>query len=104
MYAVVEGAEYDTDLVATTKSDLFVPLLLEMGDENEDGHHFRKFYLASTEVFVGPSCVVPDIGGKKNAYFQVKSQSEWAKEFIWWLEAPHQDDVIVYSDEEKEAE
>ncbi len=101
VYAVVEVAEYDEDPEAKTKSDLFVPLVLEMGD-NVDGQHLRQFYLASTEAFVGPCCVIPDIGGDINAYFQVKRQSEWAKEFIRWLEAPHQDDVMEYSDEEKQ--
>ncbi len=102
VYAVVEVAEYDVDPDATTRSDLFVPLLLEMGEENEDGQNLRKFYLASTDAFVGPCCVIPDIGGAINAYFQVKRRSEWAKEFIQWLEAPHQADVAVYSDEERE--
>ena len=102
LYAVVEVAEYDKDPLATTKSDLFVPLLLEMGEENEDGQRLRKFYLASTDAFVGPCCVVPDIGGAINAYFQIKRRSEWSKEFIRWLEAPHQEDVAVYSDEEDE--
>ena len=37
LYAVVEVAEYDVDPDATTKSDLFVPLLLEMGEEHDDG-------------------------------------------------------------------
>ena len=102
LYAVVEVAEYDVDPDATTKSDLFVPLLLEMGEKNDDGQQLRKFYLASTEAFVGPCCVVPDIGGAINAYFQVKRRSEWAKEFIRWLEAPHQEDVTEFSDEEQE--
>ena len=102
VYAVVKVAEYDVDPDATTRSDLFMPLLLEMGEENEDGQNLRKFYLASTDAFVGPCCVIPDIGGAKNAYFQVKRRSEWAKEFIQWLEASHQADVAVYSDEERE--
>ena len=101
VYAVVEVAEYDEDPEAKTKSDLLVPLVLEMGDV-VDEQQMRQFYLASTEAFAGPCCVIPDIGGDINAYFQVKRRSEWAKEFISWLEAPHQDDVTEYSDEEKQ--
>ena len=53
---------------------------------------------------VGPCIVVPDIGGPPNGYFQVKSRSKWAKEFEDWLKQPHQDDVMVQSDEDEEVE
>ena len=74
VYAVVEVAEYDEDPETTTKSDLLVPMVLETGD-NVDGQQMRQFYLTSTEAFVGPCCVIPDIGGDINAYFQVSQAS-----------------------------
>jgi hypothetical protein len=103
VYAVVETAKYDTDLAETTKSDLFMPLLLNVEGVDQDGDvTARKFYLADTEAIVGPCIVIPDIGGAPNAYFQVKSRSEWSNEFITWLNQPHTDDVMEYSDEEEE--
>ena len=60
----------------------------------------RKFYLANVEAIVGPCSVVPDVGGAKNAYFQVKCCKDWAKLFVWWLEAPHREDVMEFSDDE----
>ena len=49
----------------------------------------RTFYLADKEAFVGPCCVIPDIGGPSNRYFVVKPRNEWAAEFIHWIEDPH---------------
>ena len=101
VYAVVEVAEYNLDEEEMAKSDLFTPLILEVDGLDEDGDITgRRFYLASTESFVGPCCVVPDIGGPKNTFFQVKPRREWSNQFVRWLEAPHNFDVMEYSDEE----
>ena len=101
VYAVVEVANYNLDIEEATKSDLFTPLVLEVeGFDSEGDVLGRKFYLANTDAFVGPCCVIPDIGGDPNAYFQVKPRRDWTKEFIQWLEAPHADDVMQHSDEE----
>ena len=103
IYAVVEVAEYDEDADEATQSDLFAPLLLEVQGLDADGRVTgRKFYLADTDSFAAPCCVVPNIGGPRNAYFQVKPRRDWTREFIHWLEAPHADDVMEFSDEEKE--
>ena len=65
----------------------------------------RTFYLADTEAFVGPCCAVPDIGGRINRYFVVKPREEWAKEFILWLEDPHNlDQMDAFSSDEEESE
>ena len=104
VYAVVEVAEYNVDEEEMTKSDLFTPLVLEVDGVDVDGEVLaRKFYLASTDSFVSPCCVIPDIGGAKNAYFQVKPRRDWSKEFVVWLEAPHKHDVMQYSDDEEDA-
>ena len=100
VYAVVEVAYYNLDEEEATRSDLFTPLLLDLEMDAEDVVG-RNFYLANTEAFVGPCCVVPNIGGKKNAYFQVKPRALWAEEFILWLESPHKDDDAAYSGEEE---
>ena len=99
--AVVEVAECNMDEDEATKSDLFTPLLLDVEMDAEDEVVGRRFYLANTEAFVGPCCVVPNIGGPNNAYLQVKPRAAWAEEFLLWLESPHKDDDAEYSDEEE---
>ena len=95
VHAVVEVANYVEDLEEATQSDLFTPLLLDVDGIDDDGDVTgRTFYLANTDAFVGPCCVIPDIGGQNNAYFQVKSRKEWSDLFIDWLKSPHEDDVM----------
>ena len=92
-----------TGNLATLKSDLFVPLDLEVQGIDEDGDVTgRRFYLANTEAIVGPCCVVPDIGGPKNRYFQVKNRSEWIKSFELWLKQEHIHDQMQYDEEDDE--
>jgi hypothetical protein len=105
-FAVVEVAEYEQDpeepeQIRTNRkgrdlepgrldSDLFVPLLLETEESDvSKGDINRKFYLANTDAFVAPCCVIPDVGGDANRYFFLKSRSNWVPEFVDWLEAPH---------------
>lgn len=96
VYAVVEYANYEIEepdpKKVTFRSELFVPLVLDV--EAKHGEITRKFFLADTDAFVEPVAVVPDIGGDPNRYFVVKSRSKWVKEFIAWLEAPHNLDVM----------
>ena len=112
VYAVVETATYK-DIVNSaggvdteqegTDSDLFTPLLVDVEGVDAEGQVTgRTFYLANTDAFVAPCCVVPDIGGAPNAYFQVKARKEWSSLFVQWLRAPHQDDVMEWSDDEPE--
>ena len=99
--AVVETADYDHNETEIVKSDIFVPLkLTTMGIDKDGDVEGRMFFLAIVDAFVGPCCVIPDIGGETNSYFQVKSMQEWSKEFIDWTKAPHKDDEMWYSDEE----
>ena len=111
VFAVVEVASYvpipDDDRVKMRglRSDLFIPLDLEVEGMDEEGDVTgRKFYLASTDAFVGPCCVIPDIGGPTNRYFQVKPRSEWVDEFVVWLKQPHKDDQMHYDHQEQEAQ
>ena len=97
-YAVVECAEFDEDTELIAESDIFVPISLEIAGvrTDEDGKRttIRKFYLADCEAFHGPCSVVPDIGGERNAYLQVKPRREWASIFTDWVKEPHSQDVI----------
>jgi hypothetical protein len=95
VFAVVEVASFADNLAEATQSDIFIPLLQEV--DGIDGEGFvtgRRFYLGNTEAFVGPCCVIPDIGGKNNAYFQVKPRREWSNLFVQWLRSPHEHDVM----------
>ena len=104
VFAVVEVASYVEEVEEATLSDLFTPLTLDVEGIDADGAVTgRKFYLANTDAFVSPCCMIPDIGGKNNAYFQVKARREWSNLFVQWLRASHDADVMVYSDEEEDA-
>ena len=103
VYAMVKVAQY-LEANEALQSDLFIPLTVEVEGFDEDGEvSGRTFYLANTEAIVGPCCVVPNIGGEKNAYFQVKPRREWSKLFVEWLKAPHEADVMELSDTEEDA-
>ena len=54
----------------------------------------RVFYLADTDAFYDPCCVIPDIGGPCNRYFVVKPRNEWAELFIRWVDDQHNLDVM----------
>lgn len=83
VFAMVEVGQYTQDENRPLQSDLFVPLTVEVQGFDADGEvSGRKFYLANTEAIVGPCAVVPNIGGEKNAYFQVKPRQEWSKLFV----------------------
>ena len=106
-YAVVESTKYDAIEDASKASDLFTPITVEtIIDTSGKGQvkHRRLFFLADVRAIVGPCIVVPDIGGPKNAYFQVKNRSAWAKEFEDWLKLPHTDDIMHYPDADPVAE
>lgn len=103
VYAVTEVAHYSDVDDEGHNSDLFTPLellvnsRLVQGVEEVEG---RQFWMADTEAFVGPCCVIPDIGGDPNAYFQVKNRDLWAKEFVCWLQTTHLDDDMADTDDE----
>ena len=43
-----------------------------------------------TGAIVGPCVVIPDIGGRPTAYFEVKPRRKWMTECVDWLKSPHQ--------------
>ena len=82
--AVVEVGNYVQEPEEALMSDLFVPLEVEVGEMTEE-LLYRKCCLANVEAIVGPCCVVPDIGGGKNAYLQAKRRKDWANLFVLWF-------------------
>jgi hypothetical protein len=95
VYAVVESANFDCkpDGSPNTMSELFVPLIKEVGSIDQEGNIVeRRFYLADVEAIVDPLCVVPDIGVHKFRYLQLKPRKQWAGLFADWLMRPHKDD------------
>ena len=76
---------------------LFTPLLREVGGTNEATGKVthRKFYLADTEAFIEPCCVIPDIGGLANRYFKVQSRDEWPQTFVQRLRQQHKYDNMA---------
>ncbi len=97
-YAVVESATYDTDFDAKA-SDLFTPITVEVDGWDKDGTVIRRFFLADVNSIAGPCIVIPDIGGPRDQYFQVKNRSLWATEFQNWLRIKHEEDEMEHTEE-----
>jgi len=88
VFAVVEGTTFVQD-IAQLKSDLMVSVVKDV-ELDEDGSILKRtFYLADTEAFMDPCCVIPDLGGPSNQCFVVKPRNQWAQEFVRWLDDPH---------------
>ena len=107
VFAVVETANVEADITEIGRSDLMTPVRKEV-EVDEDGFvQERTFYLADTEAFEDPCCVIPDLGGPSNRYFVVKPRNQWAQEFIRWIEDPHtldeMDPLDKVEEEEEEA-
>ena len=104
-HAVVESSTHLDDEDSVGMCDTFIPLFKDVLAMDNDGEVTeRTFYLADVEAFQGTCCVVPDIGGPANAYFQVKPRSEWSEDFIGWLEDTHKKDRIGLGEEDLEEE
>jgi hypothetical protein len=105
VYAVVETTNLE-DKSASVRSDLMMPVRKEVEFDDNGNAKGREFYLADTEAFDEPCCVVPDIGGPQNRYFVVKPRNQWADEFVLWVEdahnLDHMDPIVNSSDEESE--
>lgn len=104
-YAVVETAtlEDSADTNTAFKSDLLTPIYKEgvqIFDDGTVGH--RTFYLADTEAFLEPCCVIPDIGGPCNKYFAMEGRNYWAKCFAKWVCDSHDLDQMDKLDSVKE--
>jgi hypothetical protein len=90
VYAIVESAEPDTAKSGAI-SELFIPILLEVGQMRHNRVTRLRFYLADVEAFAGPVAVIPDIGGPPNQYLQLKSRETWRKDFTSWLDMEHEE-------------
>lgn len=89
VFAVVETATLDEDSNEVGKADLLTPFFKEVTLDANGNVQKRTFYLADTEAFVAPCCVIPDIGGPTNRYFVVKPRNAWKDEFIRWVQDEH---------------
>ena len=84
LYAIVESATFVED--SADDEGIFSPIIKEVGETRHGFVTKLQFYLADCEAFVAPAVVVPDIGGKPNAYFLVKNRAKWREDFMEWLE------------------
>ena len=94
VYAVVESASVEGDPTELGRSDLFTPIAKECELDESGRVKKRTFYLADTDAFEKPCCVVPDIGGPPNRYFVVKPRYNWSAEFIAWIQDEHHMDKM----------
>ena len=60
----------------------------------------RIYYLADTDAFVGPCCVVPDIGGPINRYWVIEPRNLWGGYFEDWLFEELDDDMKMEEEQE----
>ena len=67
-------------------SEIFIPLLLEVGQMRHNRVTKLQFYLADVEAFSEPVVVIPDIGGAANRYLQLKKRNTWREDFAAWLD------------------
>ena len=97
VFAVVETATMEEN--ACSSSELMSALRKEVELDDQGMATGRTFYLADTEAFLDPACVIPDIGGPPDQYFVVKPRNQWANLFVEWIEEPHtldeMDDISV---------
>jgi hypothetical protein len=91
VYAVVEVACCSHCREEIAKSAIFLPLSKETRRRTKEGGGGwkRQFYLVDVEAFVEPMVVVPDVGGKRNAHFHMKSRHLWVEQFEQWVKDPH---------------
>jgi hypothetical protein len=104
VYGIVENAAYAQEENGGKKSEIMVPILKEIGGMANGCVTKLKFYLADVEAFLKPLAVVADIGGPPNAYFMIKSRSEWKEDFEEWLEEPDHDNTFNSSEDDSAEE
>jgi hypothetical protein len=85
-YAVIETATFVEDEDQLAESEIFVPIIKEVGTMTDNMVSSLTFFLADVEAFVKPLAVIPDIGGPPNAYFWVKDRESWRSDFTNFLE------------------
>jgi hypothetical protein len=103
VFAVVEVGNLEAAAQEEVQSDLMLPILKDVVVDGEGLVQKRTFYLADTEAFEDPCCVIPDIGGPTNRYFVVQPRNEWANLFVAWVADKHSLDVMDPIEEEEKS-
>jgi hypothetical protein len=103
VFAVVEVGNLEAAAQEEVQSDLMLPILKDVVVDAEGLVEKRTFYLADTEAFEDPCCVIPDIGGPTNRYFVVQPRNEWANLFVAWVADKHSLDVMDPIEEEEKS-
>ena len=85
VYAIVESAKFVED---TDELEIFMPINKEVVTTADNSVSGLRFYMADVEAIVQAIAVIPDIGGKSNAYFMVKEHETWQTDFMDFLERP----------------
>ena len=100
LHAIVECADYVTTEIEIQRSEIFVPILKEVGEIRQGRVTKLKLYLAEVEAIVAPLAVIPDIGGPPNGYFVVRHHRQWQEDFVQWLregQEVSEDDITEYN-------
>ena len=112
VYAVVECTRLVKErVIGRTEMSIIHPIEKLVGENegevlvNDDGTvKERKFYLADTDAFTGPCCVVPDIGGPINRYWVIEPRNLWGGYFEDWVCSEMDGDMIIKGDQAGEEE
>ena len=105
VYAIIESVGYNLDKKEVSKSDLFVPLVKEVGGFSNGEVATLSFFLANVEAIVKPVVAVPDLGGPGNAHLSLKDCLEWRQNFVQWSRSPHHlDDMLEPLEDEVDEE
>jgi hypothetical protein len=103
-FAVMESAELADEMEDVRKGDLLQPILKEVVMDSDGKVVRKKLYLANTDAFAAPACVVPDIGGPPNRYYVIEPRTTWHEHFINFIESPHEEMDTLPSDQESDFE
>jgi hypothetical protein len=104
VYGIVESAAYVDNAFADQRSEIFIPIRKEVKRMVNGTVNKLQFYLADTDAFVEPVCVVPDIGGGVTDYFAVKSRVQWKEDFEDWLETPDRQSIFYDHEDDSDDE
>ena len=88
-FAVVESTNFVDNGEEEMDTSLMVPISKEAVLDEGGELSQRSFFLADTEAFLDPCCVIPDIGGPSCRYFVVRPRNQWAERFEKWVNLPH---------------
>ena len=91
IYAIVESAEPVKDRDEANRSELFVPIIKNIGPVRHGEYQELEFFLADVRAFAGEVVVIPDIGGPPNGYFMLRPRGKWREDFTRWLERRYEE-------------